>query len=229
MKLSLFTLSSLLLVFISGCYTPKETGSFTLESGRYKNIAESRTPVFVKFEDSLIRMFALSEKQNETIFLFPEIQSPSPTSPLKLLKPSFDLDIITIPFKYRFPTQAFPDQFNTNFSGAFYAGFRNDVYSFKYKENPLGEHHRMIAHYGYGAGVFTGLGSTAMNPWVTLGRINIEYDGFVIITGAESVIAVNNFTFGIGVGIDHLMDKNRKLWIYRGKPWIGLTIGLNLN
>lgn len=148
---------------------------------------------------------------------------------LKLSTSSFDIDIITIPFKYRFPTQGFPAQLNTNFAGAFYGGSRKDIYSFGYKQNPFGDYRRMISHFGYGAGLFAGVGSTAMNPWVTLNRIDIEYDGFVLIAGAEGVIALNRFTFGIGLGADHLIDKNKKRWIYQNKPCLGLTIGLNLN
>ena len=188
------------------------------------------------FEDSLIKLFSLSKKKNsfladkksELAFLFSETQTDA-SKELKLSISSFDIDIITIPFKYRFSTKAFPEQLNTNFSGAFYSGTRKDIYTFKYKQNPLGDHRRMISHFGHGAGLFAGVGSTAMNPWVTLNRIDIEYDGFVLIAGAEGVIALNRFTFGIGLGIDHLIDKNKKLWIYQGKPWLGLTIGLNLN
>ena len=236
MKSSLICFLFIILASITGCNTLKKSISYPLENGRYKNISNDKSQVFVIFEDSLIKLFSLSKKKNsffadkksETTFLFSETQSHSPNA-LKLSIPSFDIDIITIPFKYRFPTKAFPEQLNTNFSGAFYSGARNDIYTFKYKQNPLGDHRRMISHFGYGAGLFAGVGSTAMNPWVTLNRIDIEYDGFVLIGGAEGVIALNRFTFGIGLGIDHLIDKNKKLWIYQGKPWLGLTIGLNLN
>ena len=224
------------LASISGCNTLKKGISYPLENGRYKNISNDKSPVFVIFEDSLIKLFSVSKKKNslfadkksETTFLFSETQSHSPNS-LKLSITSFDIDIITIPFKYRFPTRQFPDQLNTNFSGALYSGARKDFYKFGYNQSPFGDYRRMISHFGYGTGLFAGVGSTAMNPWVTLDRIDIEYDGFVLIAGAEAVIALNRFTFGIGLGIDNLIDKNKKLWIYQGKPWLGLTIGLNLN
>jgi len=236
MKSCLICFLFIFLASITGCNTLKKGISYPLENGRYKNISTGKSPVFVIFEDSLIRLFPLSKKENsffadkksETTFLFSETKSHS-SSDLRLSTLSLDIDIITIPFKYRFPTQGFPDQLNTNFSGAFYGGFRKDLYTFRYKQNLLGDHHRTISHFGYGAGLFAGVGSTAMNPWVTLNRINIEYDGFVLIAGTEGVVALNSFTFGIGLGIDHLIDKNKKLWIYQGKPWLGLTIGLNLN
>ena len=232
-----FIPSFILLAFISSCFVPKESETDILENGRYKNISAGRKPVFAQFEDSVIRLYTLSkkgtlfftDKNNEQISLYPEIQSSSALASLRLLKTTFDLDIIIIPFKYRFAVAGLPDQFNTNFSGAFYTGIRNDVYNLKYKEYILAEPQRKISHYGFGFGVFGGVGSTAMNPWVTRNSIVIEYDGFVFVTGGGGLIAMNNLSFGVGVGIDHLMDKNRKQWIYRGQPWIGLTIGLNLN
>lgn len=232
----IFPAAFVLILFFSGCFSPgKNTSSFP-DNGKYKNLSAGKNPVFVKFEDTLINIFPLETKVSgpagtgvDAVFNFPLTKSSFPEARLNLLKPSFDVDIITVPFKYRFPTRGFPDQLNTNFSGAVYAGLRNDIYHFGYKKNSLGEYTRFVSHHGYGFGVFAGLGSTAMNPWVTLGQINIEYDGFIFITGAGVVFALHQFNFGVGVGIDHLMDKNRKLWIYRGKPWLGLTAGVNLN
>jgi len=236
MKILSFSFAIVSCLSLGGCLSSKKSGVDDLENGKYKNISRKNEPVWVSFEDTVLKIFAIQErkdgdvvdKQTETIFLFPLTNS-SPGSGLKLLHSSFDLDIITIPFKFRFATAGFPAQLNTNFSGALYAGFRNDVYALGYKKNLFGEYQRRISHHGYGGGIFCGIGSTPMNPWVTLNATNIEYDGFVVITGIAAIAAINRFTFGIGGGIDHLMDKNRKLWIYTNKPWLGLTIGLNLN
>ena len=50
-----------------------------------------------------------------------------------------------------------------------------------------------------------------------------------LFTSFGLLVLINGCLVPKESGIDHLMDKNRKLWIYRGQPWIGLTIGLNLN
>ena len=42
-------------------------------------------------------------------------------------------------------------------------------------------------------------------------------------------INFNNITAGLALGFDNLLDKNKKIWIYENKYWIGLTFGLNLN
>ena len=68
-----------------------------------------------------------------------------------------------------------------------------------------------------------------MNPWVTNNRIAIEYDGVVWTKGVTGIIGLNNFTTGLAVGWDHLLDRNMAYWIYQGKPWIGFVFGLNLN
>jgi hypothetical protein len=47
--------------------------------------------------------------------------------------------------------------------------------------------------------------------------------------GIAGIIGINNFTLGLAVGFDNLLDKNKKVWVYQGKPWLGLAFGLNSN
>jgi hypothetical protein len=68
-----------------------------------------------------------------------------------------------------------------------------------------------------------------MNPWVTENQITQEYDGVVWSKGIAGIIGIDNFTIGLALGWDHLLDKNKNYWIYQGKPWLGLAFGLNLN
>jgi hypothetical protein len=132
--------------------------------------------------------------------------------------------------KYRPAVSGFPNQLNTGiFNGAFFLGYRNDIYELKYIENPLHAFKRNIRHYGFSIGVFAGLGTTPMNEFVTLSNIAIEYDGFVNVEGVAAFLSVRKLTFGLNAGVDHLMDPNRKVWIYQGKPWVGLSVGLHLN
>lgn len=146
-----------------------------------------------------------------------------------LYKPSFDLDVLTILFKYRPQAGSFPRQLSTSFNGALYAGYRSDVYRLTRNRNPLGDEKYSVNHFGFSFGGFGGLGATAMNPWVTQDNINIEYDGFVFSAGLAAIIGINNLTVGVGAGIDHLTDDNRRFWIYQHKLWYGLMFGLNLN
>ena len=163
-------------------------------------------------------------------FLSPETSKDSFINFKKVFyKRTFDLDFLTVPFKFRPERMTMPAQLNANVNGNFFIGFRYDQYKIKYKTTFIGSHKRQINHFGYSIGLFNGLGATAMNPWVTNDKISVEYDGVVFMKGVAVLLGIDNLNFGIAVGVDHLMDKNRKHWIYQGCPWIGLTLGLNLN
>jgi hypothetical protein len=86
-----------------------------------------------------------------------------------------------------------------------------------------------LNHYGLSVGVLTGLGVTAVNPTTTQAMTEQEYDGIIWQNGVALIMGVNTFTFGLGVGLDKLLDANREIWIYQRKPWLGITLGLNLN
>ena len=68
-----------------------------------------------------------------------------------------------------------------------------------------------------------------MNPSVTENGILTEYDALVVPVGLNASVGVNNVTFGAALGIDQMLSRDRNLWIYRNRPWVGLTLGLNLN
>lgn len=144
-------------------------------------------------------------------------------------QPSFDVDVLTILFKYRPSQEGGPRQLNTDFNAALYVGYRADSYTLSYQRTPINTYTRNTNHLGLSAGIFTGLGSTMVAPWFTNDQVQIEYDGLVFINGIAANIAYNEFTFGLGVGFDYLMDSNRRYWVYQGKPWVGFTLGLNLN
>lgn len=147
---------------------------------------------------------------------------------LRFLRYSFDIDIITLPFKVRPAVKGFPQQLNPNFSAAMYLGKRIDNYYIKsFVED--GKSGTRISNVGFGLGIFTGLGSVTMNPFVTQNFINYEYDGFVVSTGLAGIYDARRFNIGLAFGIDRLVDKNNKYWIYQNKPWIGILFGLNLN
>jgi hypothetical protein len=230
---------SLLTCFITSCSTIKESSKYQLVDGVYKarifDIKKTRVYLGVS-EDSITvfrldnnrKQFNIDTLQSLTLSL-PAVQHDTLFNPYSFTQRSFDLDVLTIPFKYRPAAADLPNQLNTNFNGALYIGFRRDIYRLTYKKAPFSVYKRKITHYGYSIGLLTGAGSTAMNPWVTRDQITSEYDGVVWLKGIAGIIGINNFTFGLAIGVDHLLDRNHKVWIYQGKPWVGLALGLNLN
>lgn len=142
---------------------------------------------------------------------------------------SVDLDFLTMPLKYRPIQKSVPNQLNTNLNGAVYLGYRTDKYNVDYVKNPLGKSKRNLNHFGFSFGGFIGFGNTALNPTTTNNYLATEYDGLVLTKGFAGIFAINNFTLGLSIGADNLLDKNRNYWIYNTKPWYGLAFGLNLN
>ena len=68
------------------------------------------------------------------------------------------------------------------FNGALFTAYRTDVYKLSYKENPLHLAKRIVTHYGFSIGGFAGLDTARIQEYVTLNRINYQYDGAVITT-----------------------------------------------
>jgi hypothetical protein len=226
-------ITRLLPLLLLGCKSVQESSKYHFNEGNYnvKTSGFTGKAYVIATEDS-VNIYPLQTVSFDSTKLA-DLSYPQKTnSPLSgrhlFVSNSFDLDVLTILFKYRPSVSGFPNQFTTNPNGAAYMGYRSDVFRIVYSKRPL-YYKRRIEHYGYSAGGFLGIGSTAMNPSVTKNAITDEYDGFVITKGVALHVAVNAFTFGIAVGLDHLMDRNRKFWIYQTKPWAGLTLGLNLN
>jgi hypothetical protein len=221
-----------------GCSSLKDSPKFKFDDGVYlTKTGGKKQHVFVENTNDTISIYALKKGWHK---LSPEtdlkpLKSYSANNSIKntdshtYWQNSFDVDFLTIPIKFRPSTQSFPKQFSNNVNGIIYLGYRNDTYRLSYNKNPVGSVSQKIAHYGISAGFITGIGATAMNPWVTNNQISIEYDGLIWSKGVAVVMGLDKFTFGLIGAIDHLLDKNRNYWIYQGKPYIGLAVGLNLN
>ncbi len=221
---------------VSGCNTIKETSKHQMESGVYHVKNYSSKPFYVVVKEDSITMHPARKTKGRwladpslTSIIHLKTANPNGRQQTKFVNSSFDLDVMSILFKYRPYTAGFPNQLNTNFNAAEFIGYRSDLYILSFDKDPLGTYHRSINHFAFSFGGFVGLGATPMNPSVTNNFIQSEYDGVVITKGIAGLIGVGEFTFGMGLGLDHLLDKNRKAWIYQRKPWCGFTVGFNIN
>lgn len=189
-----------------------------------------------KFDSSLKseRIKATLNLKNDTLYIFP-LAPGLPTLNLSLqeqvnftfYRRTFDLDVLTIPFKIRPSQKGFPEQLNPNFSAALYLGRRIDSYHVK----PVQTNKRrtIISGFGGGYGGFLGIGAVTMNPFVTQNAIAYEYEGLVLTGGAAAIYDAKKFNLGLAIGSDLLVDDNRKDWLYHKKLWYGLLFGINLN
>ncbi|MCW3112064.1 MAG: hypothetical protein JWR18_460 [Segetibacter sp.] len=235
MKWSLQYLAVALLVS-TGCSTISETSKHQMETGTYtvKNYNNRRFYVDVKAQSLTLNPLTKTKAgwvadTSTTSVINISTDNPADRQQLTFANRSFDLDVMSILFKYRPYTAGFPNQLNTNFNAAEFVGYRSDLYILSYDKNPLNSYHRRMNHFAFSLGGFIGLGATQMNPFVTNNYIQSEYDGFIVSKGIAALVGVGEFTFGTALGFDHLMDNNHKRWIYQGTPWLGFTVGFNIN
>lgn len=227
----------LLALIVTGCSVTRDRPKYSFSDGYYNSSLYNNKSgkVYVDNTEESIMVYPL-KKENRTIdslqekiISFPQQDTKYYIPPHIFRQTSFDFDFLTIPFKYRPETSTLPRQFNTNLNGAVYLGYRTDVYRLWYKNTPINNYLKQTTHYGFSFGFFTGFGGTAMNPTVTNNQISAEYDGVVWSKGIAGIVGIDNFTIGLALGWDNLLDKNKTAWIYQGKPWLGLAFGLNLN
>lgn len=146
----------------------------------------------------------------------------------KFQKRSFDIDILIIPFKIRPSAYNFHRQLTTDFNGNLFFGYRSDRFKSHYFKTPLGVV-KKFRHRAFTFGAFGGIGTSSITPWTTNYRTTDEYNGLIVSRGLSTMFGVNNLTVGLGVGWDYLTDRDKSIWIYQNKPWLGLSISLNLN
>jgi len=226
----------ILLFLISSCQIFKLSSSKKgFNEGIYRSKLDDKKVYVLPSEES-IRVYSLKDNDKNNIdtgkfFVIdlPEDNRPMNFKTYSFRKSTFDLGAISVLFKIRPSVYDFPPQMNTAFNGSIYLGLRSDIYKLKYHETPLHLFKKSQSHLGYSFGIFSGLGTELINEFNTESGITIEYDGIVNLSGLVAIIGVNNLTLGLAIGEDHLLDKNKKFWIYTGKPWIGLSVGLNLN
>ena len=144
------------------------------------------------------------------------------------LKESFDIDVMTVPFKFRPATQNLPRQLTVDFNGSIFLGYRLDRYKLVLVETPAGLV-KKVRHRAITIGAFGGVGTSSITPWTTNYGTTDEYNGFILNRGISLMGGVNNLTVGLGIGWDYLTDRDKEIWIYQNEPWFGLTLSLNLN
>lgn len=223
-------------IFFTSCSMLKDSPRNAFSNGMYRIVSGHKRPVkaYVEVNEDFVKAYPVTKAAGPDSLSSYQINYPLERKDMgyqkySFVNTSFDVDILTIACKFRPATTGFPKQLNTNFNGALYIGYRSDNYYLNYKKSGISSYKQNLTHLGYSLGIFNGVGATAMNPWVTNDAITSEYDGFIYGSGVAGIVGINNLTFGVAIGTDHLLDKNRKYWLYQSKPWIGLVLGLNLN
>lgn len=220
--------------FFTSCSTMEKTSTHGFNSGYYKLQSKQKDAqdVYLEVTDEKIEVYHETDKQPDKNTFLTISLKPSDSlvlSPLQFSKKSLDIDITAILLKYRPAVYGLPSQLTTDFNVAVYAGWRHDNYTLKSKTDPLGKIYNKISNWGYDFGFFSGPGSTLISPFTTQNQRTDEYSGLIIQTGLAGFIESNVASFGISVGIDYLLNSDRKVWIYTNKPFVGFIVGIALN
>jgi hypothetical protein len=237
MRIKRIPLYGLLIVILSGCVSVGKIGRHDFDSGFYKlkvqGAATSRVYAEV-IEDSIIVYPVNSTGRKE----FPNTSSSSGIKISRIktdnyyykasfINKSVNIDLTSIIFKSRSSMDDVPNQFSADLDVAIYAGFRKDFYKIVSPAHPLHEENSSIMQIGFDLGVFAGIGSSPVNPTVTNNKISQEYDAMIFQKGIAGFISINKMSFGLAIGFDNLIDKNRSSWIYNQKPYLGLIISVS--
>lgn len=222
------------LILIQGCALFTAAPDRIIEEGyydiRYPALTDEK--IFVmEMEDSVV-IYLFDEKDQEEIrdiISLPGEITEDQYMAVSFRKSSFDLDLLSFLFKYRPVRYDMPRQLNSELSGVLFAGYRRDIYSVDYVPGLPGNMRQELSHTGFSLGLFSGFGSTFVNPWVTSGSIDSEYDGVVWMNGVAVLLATPNVNIAVGMGLDYLLDGNRHYWIYQHRPWLGFAVGIDLN
>lgn len=142
------------------------------------------------------------------------------------IKRSADIDLSSVVLKYRPGLSNVPPQLNSNINGVIYTGFRTDYFKIKTVHSKLNDVNTFIRHTGFDFGLFAGIGITPVNPTVTENNTTQEYDGIIFQKGFSVFATYEHMSVGLAIGFDNLLDRNRNIWIYNQKPWIGLVLGI---
>jgi hypothetical protein len=233
-----FTL--LLLVVVSllpyGCAPFDKIYSHDFSSGYYKlKGPETSVPkVYVETNGDSLTLYPANGIGKS---LTPDLSSPkisaissiAPNSNLynsTFVRTSADIDLSTILLKYRPHAGNVPSQLSTNVNGIFYVGFRKDFFKVISHVSPGRVRKNSIRHTGFDFGPYAGIGIAPVNYTVTMNATLQEYDGIVFQKGFAVFGTVENMSVGFSIGFDNLLDKNKNIWVFNGKPYFGIIIGI---
>lgn len=212
----------LVLVAIS-CGTAKEG----LTSGSYRT---TKGGYMVQVEDDLLCLRPESDRTDTAIIRYPvAVLRDSTPPPLVLVRPGFDVDLLTTLLKFRPAADRIPPSVETQLSGALYLGYRWDRYALRYPDYGFVRRMRTTSHLGVSVGAFAGLSGAPIAPWFTRDQVSSEYTGVTFSSGVALIGAVGNTTLGVSIGNDRLLNEDHAYWIYQRQWWLGIVFGLNLN
>lgn len=149
----------LLPLLAMSCTTVSKLSDSQLTSGRYFRVDHGpdgkrvKERVYVEVEGDSIETIPIDDK-GEATGTIAEVADGQ-----VFLKPSFDIDVMVIVFKYRPELPSLPSQLTTDFNGNLFLGYRKDWFTLRDDHTPLGRR-RKVRQKSIAVGGFGGLGTT---------------------------------------------------------------------
>lgn len=144
----------------------------------------------------------------------------------------FQLQAISVPFKFRKAIKndprildSLPSQVETGFTVGFAAGEKFSLNIFNSKKNLLGSY---VNRYSIYPGAFVNLGTTTLKRLTTKDAITFDQTVPLFSYGAYLMLGFNSINIGYNIGFDHPLNRAGKDWVYQGKLWQGITLGLDI-
>jgi hypothetical protein len=239
---SILTYFFLLLLF-SSCATIIRSADNDLDSGYYNYEMEAQAKkdstiykteaefkAYVDISEDTMHIYRANQKNElELVDSIPNLNLVPDQLQYSLGLSTFDLDILIIPVKLRPSQNGQPPRINANINAGIYTGYRYDKYYFLYQKTALQDYKKETFQSGFSIGGFVGLGASLIDPTVSQGAVDFEYEGIILTFGPAVLLDTKSLNFGANMGFDFLLDSNADQWVYQGKPYIGVVIGLNLN
>lgn len=221
------------LFLLNSCVVFRKAESDHLHDGYYRTVIAGKTQtVWVETGEDTLRVEipdGVNQANTEPIVQVLNLDIDTPAAPMRFVQRTLDVDLLSIPVKIRPATQGIPTQMVTSINAAIFLGFRKDVYHLHQQKQGRGHYRFKEFHHGFSIGACTGIGASSITSGFTRKMVSTDYEGVVWSNGIAGLIAINQFTIGVMLGTDNLLNTDRRYWIYEGKPWVGLAVGLNLN
>jgi hypothetical protein len=237
MKISVSTIvvSLILIIFLfPSCKIIEQSSVHAFEDGYYSVQKDTLQPekLYSVVSENEIAVWRVSpDSNNKMIWQIPLTDSLSTWqgNEFRFTKSSLDIDLSSVLLKYRPGIYKLPAQWINEFNLAIYTGWRKDRYRIYQKTDPVGRSKIHQTHRGFDAGLFAGAGSTLVNPFSTRSLISNEYNALFLQLGGAGFLETRFASFGIAVGKDYLTGPDFNKWIYQGKWWLGMMVGVAIN
>lgn len=140
----------------------------------------------------------------------------------------FGLQAMTIPLKFRGSVgndTLNPPTVEAAFNIGFAPGWKFAQNIWKPDLNYLGKH---ATQFSLAVGPLIGIGSTSLKKATNAPDVLSDHAAPILTGGIFLLCGFNNINIGVSLGQDYVPKNDEKGWVYQGKTWVGIMVGLDV-